>query len=110
MTTVSSEFAKFQGIPLNSLIELSLMTRFCKLKIFSPRKSDTNFSLLVVLFLVIHGFLIVTLSSGLVAAIPSIAKDPSSAVSLLATKLPAASTFFLTYFVSLIYSTVSNET
>lgn len=52
------------------------------------------------LFLVIHGFLIVTLSSGLVAAIPAISKNPASAVTLLATKLPAASTFFLTYFVT----------
>lgn len=52
------------------------------------------------LFLVIHGFLIVTLAAGLVAAIPQIAANPSSAVQLLATKLPAASTFFLTYFVT----------
>ncbi|KAK4698531.1 calcium permeable stress-gated cation channel, partial [Phenoliferia sp. Uapishka_3] len=73
--------ARFQGIPLHSGIELSLMTRYF-------------------IFLVIHGFLIVTLSSGLVAAIPAITKDPASAVTLLATKLPAASTFFLTYIVT----------
>ncbi|KAI5480450.1 AMP deaminase [Pseudohyphozyma bogoriensis] len=73
--------ARFQGIPLRTQIELSLMTRYF-------------------LFLVIHGFLIVTLSSGLVAAIPQITKDPGSAVTLLATKLPAASTFFLTYIVT----------
>ncbi|KAL8284084.1 hypothetical protein RQP46_005197 [Phenoliferia psychrophenolica] len=73
--------ARFEGIPLKSHIELSLMTRYT-------------------IFLTIHGFLIVTLASGLVAAIPAISKDPGSAVTLLATKLPAASTFFLTYFVT----------
>jgi hypothetical protein len=51
------------------------------------------------LFLVIHGFLIVTISSGLVAAIPVIINDPGSVINLLANKLPAASTFFLTYFI-----------
>lgn len=54
--------------------------------------------------MVIHGFLVVTLASGLVAAIPAIAKDPSSVVTLLATKLPAASTFFLTYFISFFFA------
>ncbi|KAK4695907.1 calcium permeable stress-gated cation channel, partial [Phenoliferia sp. Uapishka_3] len=39
-------------------------------------------------------------ASGLIAAIPSITRDPASAVTLLAIKLPAASTFFLTYFVT----------
>lgn len=52
------------------------------------------------LFLVIHGFLIITVSSGLVKAIPAISKDPTSTINLLAQKLPAASTFFLTYFVT----------
>lgn len=74
-------FARLEGIPLKTGIELSLMTRYF-------------------MFLVIHGFLIVTLASGLVNSIPAIAKNPSSAVTLLATQLPAASTFFLTYFVS----------
>ncbi|BGP07894.1 phosphate metabolism protein 7 [Rhodotorula toruloides] len=74
-------FARFEGIPLKTGIELSLMTR-------------------LFIFQVIHGFLIVTLASGLVKAIPAIAKNPSSAVTLLATQLPAASTFFLTYFVT----------
>ena len=40
------------------------------------------------LFMVIHGFLIVTLSSSLVAAIPQITQNPGSAVTLLATYLP----------------------
>ncbi|GAA5869649.1 hypothetical protein JCM8547_005096 [Rhodosporidiobolus lusitaniae] len=74
-------FARFEGIPLRTGIELSLMTRYF-------------------IFQVIHGFLIVTLASGLVKAIPAIAKNPGSAVTLLATQLPAASTFFLTYFVT----------
>ena len=70
-------FAKFEGIPLNSAIERSLMTRYF-------------------IFLFIHGFIIVTLASGLVASIPLIANNPGSAVTLLATQLPLASTFFLT--------------
>lgn len=77
--------ARFEGIPLRTGIELSLMTRYF-------------------LFMVINGFLIVTLSSGLIAAIPEITKNPSSAVTLLATRLPAASTFFLTYFVTVSFS------
>lgn len=79
-TLFSAVFARFEGIPLHSSIEQSLMSRFF-------------------LFLVIHGFLIVTISSGLVAAIPVIVNDPGSVVNLLANKLPAASTFFLTYFI-----------
>ena len=42
----------------------------------------------------------VTLASGLVSALPAIADNPGSTVSLLATYLPQASTFFLTYFVT----------
>lgn len=81
----SSVLARFEGIPLKTGIELSLMTRYF-------------------LFMVINGFLIVTLSSGLIAAIPKITKDPTSAVTLLATQLPSASTFFLTYFVTVSFS------
>jgi hypothetical protein len=80
MTSPLAVFARLEGIPLRTGIELSLMTRYF-------------------LFQVIHGFLIVTLASGLVKAIPAIAQNPGSAVTLLATQLPAASTFFLTYFV-----------
>ncbi|KDE07374.1 hypothetical protein MVLG_02415 [Microbotryum lychnidis-dioicae p1A1 Lamole] len=72
-------FARVEGIPLRSQIELSLMDRYF-------------------LILVIHGFLVVTLASGLVKAIPVISKNPGSAVTLLATQLPSASNFFLTYF------------
>ena len=74
--------AQFEGVPLRTEIELSLMTRYFG-------------------FIVIHGFLIVTLASGLVAAIPQIAQNPASAVTLLAENLPKASTFFLTYIVRL---------
>lgn len=73
--------ARFEGIPLHSRVELSLMSRYF-------------------LFLVINGFLIVTLSSGLVAAIPQITQQPTSAATILAQELPKASTFFLTYFVT----------
>ncbi|KAG2337567.1 DUF221-domain-containing protein [Suillus weaverae] len=69
---------RFEGIPTRTGLELSLMTRFF-------------------IFQVIHSFLIVTLSSGIVAALPSLLSNPSSIPSLLATYLPEASTFFLTY-------------
>ncbi|KAI8458717.1 hypothetical protein BY996DRAFT_6832998 [Phakopsora pachyrhizi] len=78
---VLRQLAIFQAIPLRSLVELSLMSRYF-------------------LFLVIHGFLVVTLSSGLVAAIPAITQQPGSAVTILANELPKASTFFLTYIVA----------
>ncbi|KAF8138105.1 hypothetical protein K438DRAFT_1638463 [Mycena galopus ATCC 62051] len=51
------------------------------------------------IFQVVHGFLIVTISSGIVAALPLLLKNPGSVPSTLATKLPAASTFFLTYMI-----------
>ncbi|KAI6106921.1 hypothetical protein EDD16DRAFT_1899046 [Pisolithus croceorrhizus] len=70
----------FEGIPTRTGLELSLMTRFF-------------------IFQVIHSFLIVTLSSGIIAALPSILKNPSSIATLLASYLPQASTFFLTYIV-----------
>ena len=50
------------------------------------------------------GFLIVTLASGLVAALPAIAANPGSTVSLLAQNLPDASNFFLTCELSPKYS------
>ncbi|TRM61312.1 hypothetical protein BD626DRAFT_406026 [Schizophyllum amplum] len=67
-----------------------------------PRYSiiSTNVYKRYFMFLVIHGFIIVTLSSGIVNAIQDIVADPTSAVSALATKLPGASIFFLTYIIT----------
>ncbi|GJJ15005.1 hypothetical protein Clacol_009277 [Clathrus columnatus] len=73
-------FARFEGIPTRTGIELSLMTR-------------------LFIFQVVHGFLVVTISSGIIAALPQLAKNPASIPSLLAQKLPSASTFFLTYII-----------
>ncbi|KAK7044665.1 kinase domain-containing protein [Favolaschia claudopus] len=75
---VLRQFAIFEGIPKRSGVELSLMTRFF-------------------MFQVVHSFLIITISSGIVAALPELLKNPSSVPTLLAQKLPQASTFFLTY-------------
>ncbi|KAI9567494.1 hypothetical protein HD554DRAFT_2329143 [Boletus coccyginus] len=72
--------ARFEGIPTRTGLELSLMSRFF-------------------IFQVIHSFLIVTLSSGIIAALPSLLANPSSAATLLSTYLPQASTFFLTYII-----------
>ncbi|KAF9653528.1 DUF221-domain-containing protein [Thelephora ganbajun] len=70
--------ARFEGIPKHTDIELSLMTRYF-------------------IFQVIHSFLIVTLSSGIIAALPDLANNLSSVATLLARNLPLASNFFLTF-------------
>ncbi|OAX32894.1 DUF221-domain-containing protein, partial [Rhizopogon vinicolor AM-OR11-026] len=71
---------RLEGIPTYTGLELSLMTRYF-------------------IFQVIHSFLIVTLSSGIMAALPSILSNPSSVAGLLGQYLPQASTFFLTYII-----------
>ncbi|KAK4689011.1 calcium permeable stress-gated cation channel, partial [Tremellales sp. Uapishka_1] len=70
------------------------------------RKSDIDLKLFTRfwLFQVVHGFLIVTLASGLIASIPSITSDPSQAPALLATRLPGASIFFLTFILTTAFS------
>ncbi|CAA7269965.1 unnamed protein product [Cyclocybe aegerita] len=70
--------ARFEGIPKYTGLELSLMTRFF-------------------IFQVIHSFLIVTLSSGLIASLDDLINNPTSIPSILAENLPKASTFFLTF-------------
>ncbi|KAG2015869.1 DUF221 family protein [Coprinopsis cinerea AmutBmut pab1-1] len=51
-------------------------------------------------FLLIHGFLVVTLTSGLTNAIGQIIQNPTKTVTELAKELPGASVFFLTYMVT----------
>jgi len=70
--------ARFEGIPKKTGLELSLMSRYFT-------------------FQVIHSFLIVSLASGLISALPDLVKNPTSVPTLLAQNLPQASTFFLTY-------------
>ncbi|KAF9477955.1 DUF221-domain-containing protein [Pholiota conissans] len=72
--------ARFEGIPKYTGLELSLMTRYF-------------------LFQVLHSFLIVTLSSGIIASLNDIIHSPTSIPSILAANLPKASTFFLTYII-----------
>ncbi|KAG9089597.1 hypothetical protein FRC06_001468 [Ceratobasidium sp. 370] len=73
--------AVFECIPRHSLVSISLYKRYF-------------------LFLLVHGFLTVTVSSGLTSAIVPILQQPSQAVTLLAKRLPNASIFFLTYIVA----------
>ncbi|KAK9898454.1 DUF221-domain-containing protein [Cystobasidium minutum MCA 4210] len=75
------KLSQFEGTPLHSLIERSLQKRYFA-------------------FLFIHGFIISTLASGIMAGISQITDDPSSAVSLLAENLPTSSVFFLTLIVT----------
>ncbi|KAL0068238.1 phosphate metabolism protein 7 [Marasmius tenuissimus] len=70
--------ATFEGIPKRSGVELSLMTRFF-------------------IFQVLHGFLIVTLASGIINSLKDLSEDLTSIPRVLADKLPSSSTFFLTY-------------
>ncbi|THU93637.1 DUF221-domain-containing protein [Dendrothele bispora CBS 962.96] len=70
--------ASFEGIPKRSGVELSLMDRFF-------------------LFQVVHSFIVLTLSSGIVASLQDLLNSPASIPSTLARNLPQASTFFLTY-------------
>ncbi|KAF7790505.1 hypothetical protein EIP86_001460 [Pleurotus ostreatoroseus] len=70
--------SRFEGTPTRTGLELSLMTRYF-------------------LFQVLHSFLIVTISSGIIATLPTLVKNPTSVPQLLAQHLPQASNFFLTY-------------
>ncbi|KAJ9111097.1 hypothetical protein QFC19_001296 [Naganishia cerealis] len=81
--------ARYEGIPRKTGIELSLMTRYA-------------------IFLIFNSFLIVTLSSGLIAAIPSIANNPASVATTLAQEMPRASTFFITYVMTQAAGSVGN--
>ncbi|KAF8962613.1 hypothetical protein BDZ97DRAFT_1824617 [Flammula alnicola] len=72
--------ARLEGIPKYTGVELSLMTRFF-------------------IFQVVHSFLIVTLSAGILASLNDILNNPTSIPSILAQNLPKASTFFLTYII-----------
>lgn len=71
-------WVKLQGEILRSQIELKLFSRFW-------------------LFQVIHGFLIVTVASGLISALSNIDEMAGQVPTLLAEKLPNASIFFLTF-------------
>ncbi|CAE6462438.1 unnamed protein product [Rhizoctonia solani] len=73
--------AVFECIPRHSLVSISLYKRYY-------------------LFLVVHGFLTITLASGIMSTIVPILEQPSKAVELLAKNLPNASIFFLTYIVA----------
>ncbi|EJF57403.1 hypothetical protein DICSQDRAFT_183264 [Dichomitus squalens LYAD-421 SS1] len=72
--------ARFEGMTQKTSIELSLMTRYF-------------------IFLVINSFLVVTLSAGIIAALPQLVDNPASIPTLLAQELPKASNFFLTYII-----------
>ncbi|KAF5310540.1 hypothetical protein D9619_007845 [Psilocybe cf. subviscida] len=72
--------ARFEGIPKYTGLELSLMTRFF-------------------IFQVVHSFLVVTLSSGIISSLTDLLNNPTSIPNILAQNLPKASTFFLTYMV-----------
>ncbi|KAL0573076.1 phosphate metabolism protein 7 [Marasmius crinis-equi] len=73
--------AWYECIPRYSLISIAVYHRFY-------------------LFLLVNGFLIVTLSSGITKVIEDILNNPTTAVQALANQLPGASIFFLTYMVS----------
>ncbi|KAJ7079066.1 DUF221 family protein [Mycena belliarum] len=73
--------AWYECIPRYSLISISVYRRFF-------------------LFLLVHGFLIVTLSSGITSVIKNIIDNPTHTIQDMAKQLPGASIFFLTYMVT----------
>ncbi|KIP05884.1 hypothetical protein PHLGIDRAFT_119442 [Phlebiopsis gigantea 11061_1 CR5-6] len=70
--------AWYENIPRWSLLSISVYKRYF-------------------LFLVIHGFLVVTLSSGFTTVASQIIEQPTQTVSALAQQLPSAAIFFLTW-------------
>lgn len=68
---------RLDGIPLRTQIELKLQKRYFG-------------------FLLIQGFIVGVLSSGLVAAISQIAENPGEAVTFLANRLPSSAIFYIT--------------
>ncbi|KAJ3732412.1 DUF221 family protein [Lentinula guzmanii] len=81
MPVILRGLAWYEGLPRHTLISVSLYRRFY-------------------LFLLIHGFLIVTLSSGITKVLEEIIDNPTNTVQSLATQLPGASVFFLTYMIT----------
>ncbi len=74
-----------------------------------PRKSDSEVELFrrYWLFQVIHGFLIVTVSSGLINALSNLGNTANSIPTLLANNLPGASIFFLTFILTATWSSAA---
>ncbi|KAI5449824.1 phosphate metabolism protein 7 [Naganishia albida] len=79
---------KMSGVVRKSDIELKLFSRFW-------------------LFQVIHGFLIITLSSGLMAALGNWDEFINDVPTMLADKLPSASIFFLTFIITATFSSAA---
>ncbi|KAJ7495963.1 DUF221 family protein [Mycena galericulata] len=73
--------AWYECIPRYSLISTSVYRRYF-------------------LFLLVHGFLIVTISSGVTSVVESIIDNPTHTIQSMAAQLPGASIFFLTYMVT----------
>lgn len=84
------QLAKHQGMVSKTEVELSLMTRFFLFLVivscaFGPSANTSQ-----------NKFIILTLSSGLVASIQDIANNPASIATTLSKQLPMASTLFIT--------------
>lgn len=75
---IFSILSKLEGIPTNSGITLSLFDKFY-------------------FFLMVNVLFVTTLANGIFATLPALLRDPTSSISLLATNVPKASTFFITY-------------
>ncbi|KAH9917178.1 DUF221-domain-containing protein [Fomitopsis serialis] len=73
-------FARLEGMTTRTSVELSLMNRFF-------------------IFQIIHSFLIVTLASGIIAALPQLVENTGSIPATLARNLPKASVFFLSFII-----------
>ena len=78
--TYAAVLAKFAGAPTLSIVELKTQTWYF-------------------IFQVVQVFLITTFTSGAASVASQIVSNPSTAASLLATNLPKASNFYMSYFI-----------
>ncbi|KAJ9113068.1 hypothetical protein QFC22_006164 [Naganishia vaughanmartiniae] len=81
-------WTKYSGVVRKSDVELKLFSRFWK-------------------FQIIHGFLVITLASGLVAALGNWQQTVNDIPLALSNKLPSASIFFLTFIVTATFSSAA---
>ncbi|ORY32218.1 hypothetical protein BCR39DRAFT_523325 [Naematelia encephala] len=77
LPSVLRQLASLEGKPSKTAVELDLMNRYF-------------------IFLVIHTFFVVTLTSGLISSIKPLINNPASVATILSSQMPTASTFFIT--------------
>jgi hypothetical protein len=78
LTFILRRLTLFEGVPLNTAVQMSLLHKY-------------HF------FQVVNVLIVSTFASGITNSIQAIIDNPSSIINILASKMPAASNFFITY-------------